>query len=329
MARRGYMQTLNVVSSPRSLTGAKAQRDEAVWKELGKMTLAQAAESFLASLKGHTKRAYSAAFRAIFSLFQEHKIFDPKQNLQIFALCNLEFLLDHIREHISGTDATKQARAAGFISFTRYLQRATAGLVRTVIPNQEQTNPTFRQIRATAATQSLTKVQWTKLLFSLKRTSFRDYLVAKMILQGAKRVGEVLTAQIDQIDWTSHQITFKQFKSKEIEKATVITYPQDFMKELKEYIGDRTQGPIFITKTGKGVTQPHLYRSFSFAGSQTGIPFTVHPHVLRASAITYLSLQGYNAEQIMKISGHADAKLVRYYDKTALDRNISQEVHLI
>ncbi|MES2274235.1 MAG: tyrosine-type recombinase/integrase, partial [Chlamydiota bacterium] len=74
---------------------------------------------------------------------------------------------------------------------------------------------------------------------------------------------------------------------------------------------------------------PHLYRVFAGARIDAGIPFTVHPHVLRASAITYLSAQGFAADQIMRVSGHADAKLVRYYDKTPIEQNPSRDVSLI
>ncbi|MDP1614439.1 MAG: site-specific integrase [Methylococcales bacterium] len=311
------------------MSRAKMERDETIWKELAKISLSEAADHFIASLKGHTQRTYRAAFTSIFQFFIKQQVFDPKQSLQTFALSNLEFLLDQIREQLVGAEATKQARAAAFISLTRYLQRATGGVVRTVIPKKEQAHPTFRKIRNTAVTQSLTKLQWNQFFLSLKRTSFRDYLIAKMILQGAKRVGEVLTAEIHQIQWNTQQIIFKQFKSKEIEKFTVITYPTDFLKELREYLGERIEGPIFITKHGKNVTQSHLYRSFSQAGRQASISFIVHPHVLRASTITYLSSQGYSAEQIMKISGHAGIELVKYYDKTPIENNLSQEVNLI
>jgi len=323
------MQFLEIQKPSFTLAQSISNRDEAIWKELSKISLEQATEHFLSTLKGHTQRTYKAAFNSVFELFINSNLFNPQNNLQIFSLSNLEFLLDEIREKIPGTEATKQARAAAFISLTRHLQRATGGIIRKVTPSKERGKPTFRAIREKSATQALTKEQWTKFLLSLKRTSFRDYLVAKMILQGAKRVGEVLSAEIHQINWSMNQIVFKQFKSKEFEKFTVITYPKDFMKELKEYIDDRKQGPIFITKNGKALTQSHLYRAFSLAGIQAKTPFTVHPHVLRASAITYLSLQGYNADQIMKVSGHADAKLVRYYDKTPLEKNPTQDVNLI
>ena len=316
-------------SSSTSLSQAMALRNEAIWKELSKVSLIAAVEQFLTTLEGHTRRAYRAAFHSIFNLFIQAKIFDPCHTLQTFALANLEFLLDEIRSKVPGAESTKQARSAAFIALTRHLQRATGGVIRKVVPRKGKSNPTFRQIRESSLTKAMTQSQWTKFLWSLKRISFRDYLVAKTILQGAKRVGEVLSTSLSQIDWAKNQIAFRQFKSKELEKYTVITYPESFMKELREYVGDRTEGPIFITRNRKPVTQPHLYRSFAGASVQAGLSFTVHPHVLRASAITFLSMQGYHAEQIMRVSGHADAKLVRYYDKTPLENNPTRDINLI
>lgn len=308
---------------------ALATRDEVIWDSLSNITLISAAEQFLKTLRYNTQRAYRAAFNAIFTLFTESKLFNPHTSLQTFALANIEFLLDEIRTKIPGAEATKQARAAAFIALSRYLQRATGGMIRRVVPKKEQLNPTFRQIRETSVTKALSKMQWTQFLYSLKRMSFRDYLVAKTILQGAKRVSEVLFARIDDIHWAKNQIIFKQLKSKQIEKYTIITYPDSFMQELREYIGDRKTGIIFTTRNRKPLSQPHLYRIFASASIDAGLPFTVHPHVLRASAITYLSAQGYHADQIMKVSGHADIKLVRYYDKTPLEQNPSKDISLI
>lgn len=323
------MSFLEPIPESTPLAKATAARDEAVWKELSKISLIDAANQFLSTLSGNTQRAYRAAFHSIFLLMENQRLFDPHNNLQTFALSNLEYLLDEIRGKLSGSDSTKQARAAAFIALTRFLQRATGGLIRKVVPRKEKSNPTFRQVRETSLTKALSRVQWTRFLMFLHRASYRDYLVAKTILQGAKRVGEVLTAQISQIDWTLNQITFRQFKSKMLEKFTVITYPASFMLELKEYIGERKDGPIFVTRNGKPLTQPHLYRSFSKASAQAGIPFTVHPHVLRATAITYLTAQGYSADQILRVSGHADTKLVRYYDKTPIEQNPTQDISLI
>jgi integrase len=323
------MSSFEVSRWSTSFSEAVELRNDAVWQELSSVSLLQATNHFLSTLEGNTQRAYRAAFNSIFDLFIKLNLFDPRANLQTFALANLENLLDEIRNKLTGAESTKQARSAAFIALTRYLQRATGGLIRKALPRKEKTNPTFRQIRETSLTKAMNRAQWTKFLAILKQHSLRDYLVAKTILQGAKRVGEVLSAQIDQINWQERQITFRQFKSKILEKYTIITYPESFMKELKDHLGERREGPIFITRSGKPLTQPHLYRSFATASQQAGISFTVHPHVLRASAITYLSSQGFHADQIMRVSGHADAKLIRYYDKTPLEDNPTRDISMI
>jgi integrase/recombinase XerD len=318
---------------PRKKTGSFVQatvdRDEALWQELSKISLLQAADQFLKTLNGNTLRAYKAAFNSIFDLFSRTGLFDPQNSLQMFSLSNLEYLLDQIRTRIVGTEATKQARAAAFIALTGYLQRATGGMIRKAIASKGKGNLTFRQIRESAITRAMTQAQWMRFLGCLKHISFRDYLVAKTVLQGAKRIGEVLHAQINQINWMKNQIIFKQFKSREVEKYTIITYSISFMEELRQYLGNRKEGYIFLTRNGKPLTQSHIYRTFAYAGLRCGFSFRVHPHMLRASAITYLASQGYSVDQIMRVSGHSDSKLVRYYDKTPIEQNPSQEVSLI
>ncbi len=308
---------------------AFALRDEMVWQTLSEVSLLQAAEQFVMTLQGQTKRAYKAALQAIFHCFKTHRLFSPENSLQTFSLSNPEFLLDEIRSKLPGSDATKQARSAAFISLTRYLQRATGGMVRCVLVRKDKTNPTFRPIRETSLTTSLKQADWVKFLIALNGICFRDYLVAKTMLQGAKRVSEVIEAQIERIDWEHNRISFKQLKSRQIEKFTIITYPISFIEELRGYLAGRTAGPIFITKTGKPLSQAHIYRSFAKASRKGGLSTNVHPHMLRASAITYLSSQGFHSDEIMRVSGHADAKLIRYYDKTPLEKNPTQNVNLI
>lgn len=108
----------------------------------------------------------------------------------------------------------------------------------------------------------------------------RDCLLAKIALQGGKRIGEVLILTTDRIDWNTNQITFRQLKTRGAIEETVITYPITVMNELKQYIGDR-QGLVFITRTGKALPMCQLAATFEKAGKLAKIPFKVTPHVLR------------------------------------------------
>lgn len=313
---------------PKFSTPAEARLDF-VWKELESISVGEACHCFLNSLRPHTKRAYFGAFKTIFCLLAQTTGLSASSSLQTLALSNMENLLDLIRTGVPGAISTKQARSAAFVSFTRYLQRATNGLIRKAIPSRSASAPTFQQIRSTSTTKAMSQSQWVCFLCSLKEQSFRDYLIAKTILQGAKRLNEVLQAHVSQIDWEKNRILFRQSKSKELESFTIISYPESFMNELKSYLGSKTSGFLFVSSSGKPVSQSHVYRSFVKAGLRAGLPFKIHPHVLRASAITYFSSQGFHVDQIMKVSGHRSPQLVSYYNKSPIEDNISAKVCLI
>jgi integrase len=101
------------------------------------------------------------------------------------------------------------------------------------------------------------------------------------------------------------------------------------MEALKAYIGDRT-GLVFVTRNGKKISVDQLENTFSKAGYAAKLPFSkVHPHMLRASAITYLKQLGYSDSEIMKMSGHASAEMVHAYDKSDKADNPSKKVCLV
>ena len=69
--------------------------------------------------------------------------------------------------------------------------------------------------------------------------------------------------------------------------------------------------------------------TFAKAGKEAGMPFKITPHVLRASAVTYLKQQGFQDSDIMRVTGHASSEMVYAYDKSARSDNASKKVNLI
>lgn len=134
--------------------------------------------------------------------------------------------------------------------------------------------------------------------------------------------------QTHQIIWEPCEIIFPQPKMKGAYKETVITYSESIMKSLREYLGDRS-GSVFITKFGKPVMINQVAVTFAKAGKEAGIPFKVTPHVLRASAVTYLKQQGFHDSDIMRVTEHASSAMVYAYDKSARSDNASKKVNLI
>ena len=301
-------------------TAISIQKDQ-LWDSLSTKTIGQAAHTYLATLAFHTARAYRSGFRSIFHLLKDKEMLTEETSLQGFALSNMENLLDCIRSHLAGAESTKQARCAMFISFTRYLERASGGMIRSAKPLVGTHKATFKKIRNKAHTKALTHQEWNKFIYAMRNINHRDALIAMALFQGAKRVSEVLTAQIHQINWDKNQIVFTQAKSATLISTTTINYSTEFMRDLKSYLNGRNEGHIFITRNGNEIAQPHIYRNFSYASLEAGLGFRVHPHMLRTTAITLLMGMGHHSDQIMKVSGHTSPATVLYYDKSAEEDN--------
>ncbi len=174
----------------------------------------------------------------------------------------------------------------------------------------------------------MTQAQWIRFFDALEKVGSREALIAKIILQGGKRVSEVLSLKVEQIDFERSKIIFKQSKTKGLNKETIITYPESVIEKLRAYIEERT-GYVFVSRFGKPVDLRWVASIFAKAGKQAGIPFKVTPHVLRASTVTYLKMQGFADSDIMKITGHANSAMVHAYDKSSREDNPSEKIWLV
>lgn len=307
-----------------SYRSAMEAKEEAVWRNLSNITVAYAIEEWLLTLAPLTRRAYASGMRMLAAMGLIH----PDATLQVFALMNHEAVIDQIKCREEWAECTRQAKAACYIALTTFLCRRTGGLISRAIPSREGTSMTFYRVREKVKTNAMTRPQWTAFLEALTDLNSRDCLIAKLLLQGGKRVSEVLALTTDRIDWSDGKITFVQAKTRGYLKETVITYPMSVMMELRAYIGERV-GIVFITQSGRSVMLTQLAITFEKAGMRAGIPFKVTPHVLRASAVTYYKSQGFADADVMKVTGHASAEMLWAYDKSERSENASKRVSLV
>jgi integrase len=314
------IQTFKVTS----FEHAKKLRDEILWQQLEKTSIGQAIDYWLSTLSPRTMINYKSGLRKL----TEFGLIEPAQTLQTFALLNHDALLDRIKLHDQWSECSRQARAACYVSFTKFLHRQTQGMIKRAVPNREGNAKTFFRVYEKVKTSAMTQAQWLQFFEALERLSPRECLIAKIILQGGKRVSEVLSLQTDQIDWERKKISFKQSKTKGLIKQTIITYSEGIMRQLRDYVGDRI-GYVFVSRFGKPIALRWLAGQCAIAGKMAGIPFKVTPHVLRASTVTYLKKQGFADSEIMKVTGHANSAMVYAYDKSSRENNASERVNLV
>lgn len=77
-----------------------------------------------------------------------------------------------------------------------------------------------------------------------------------------------------------------------------VTYPENLMGNIREYLGDRFNF-LFVTRKGEKVSNTQLNRTYGKAGKKAKIPFKVTPHVLRATFVTHLKSQGFTDSDIV------------------------------
>lgn len=307
-----------------TLADARGIKAETIWRHLSSITVAQAVGHWLATCNPLTAKNYASGIKQLHGA----GLITLNETLQQFALVDHDALIDRIKNLAHISECTKQARAACYISFTRFLFRRTQGIIAKAIPNREGNAKTFYRVREKVATSAMSHVQWSQFLQQLHKINPRDCLIAKIILQGGKRVGEVLRLTTDRIDYATGQITFAQSKTKGYQKETVITYPAHILDMLKNYIGPRT-GLVFVTKYGKRIMPNQLAITFQKAGAKAGIVFKVTPHVLRATTVTYLKREGFADSDIMKVTGHSSAQMIHAYDKSERGENASAKISLV
>lgn len=303
---------------------AISQHEQSAWDALDQIRVEEALMRWLVSIQSkHTRANYSSAVKRLV----EFGFIDPSISLQRLATIATNAMVDQVKLVPGWSEATRQARAAALLSFFRFLNRRTDGLIKRLHPSREGESKTFFKVRDEVVTPAMTQSQWTRWLTELEKMNARDALIAKIALQGGKRIGEVLSLQSHQIDFERGEITFIQSKSRTV-RTTVISYPTGIMDQLRAYLGSRT-GFVFVTSGGRPVMRKQVAYTFARSGERAGLDFPVRPHVLRASAITFLRGQGFSDSEIRKVTGHASSEMVAAYDRRSRADNISKKIHLV
>ena len=302
-------------------------KDEMLWNAMATISIRVAINSFLETLQPTTARLYKSAFNKIFL----YRVLSDSINLQSFALINSNSVVDQIKERLPVSEGSKQAYAAAFISFTRYLDRKTEGRIKRAVPNKEHSSKTFFALREKSNKEYLNEYEVRRFLEELRRLSTKYYFIASMQLQGARRAAEVLDLRAEAINWSENFIRFKKVKDGPTEKYITTHFPLHFMNELSHFVTQETDGVgrVFQTKRGTSPTVYDINEKYHLASVKAHINKQITSHVLRVTRITSLRKIGVDAQDVQKLTGHASLDQLSYYDFSDDERNPSRRFHAI
>ena len=143
---------------------------------------------------------------------------DPHWSLQQFSLISPDTIIDSIKtgpifiRDREGNDTarqwsmrTREARIACFLAFTRYLSRKTEGMIRRGVPSRDGIEKTFSSQSRKVKSGAMSRSNIISFLAELDNLNPRDGMIARLCLHGAKRINEVLSLRVVQIDYEKKQ----------------------------------------------------------------------------------------------------------------------------
>jgi integrase/recombinase XerD len=147
-------------------------------------------------------------------------------------------------------------------------------------------------------------------------------LVLPLGLNGL-RISEALGADVIDLD-TERGHRVLRVKRKGGKTATVPLAPRT-AEAVDAYVGDRTDGPWFITATGARWHRSEAWRVLRRLAKKA-VPEkakTLHPHDLRHAFVTLSLDAGASLRDVQDAAGHADPRTTRRYDRARhnLDRH--------
>ncbi|MEE9394447.1 MAG: tyrosine-type recombinase/integrase [Planctomycetota bacterium] len=113
----------------------------------------------------------------------------------------------------------------------------------------------------------------------------RDRMLFRLLLRTGLRIGSALNLEVEDLDLDHSEIRLRTAKGSRDE---VVFIPAEITLELREFVAERSVGPVFIGGKGNRFGVRSAQRRFATWVEQAGINRTASPHALRHTFATRL-----------------------------------------
>ena len=145
----------------------------------------------------------------------------------------------------------------------------------------------------------------------------RNDTLILMMFRHALRVSEAIDLQWEQVDFTMGKLYVNRLKNG---RSSTHPLQGETIRALRLLQRQYTETPfLFCTKQKTPLSARSVHRIVADAGKEAGLPFSIHPHMLRHSTGFYLANKGIDTRTIQEYMGHARIDNTVIY--TQLDAN--------
>jgi integrase/recombinase XerD len=214
--------------------------------------------------------------------------------------------------------STTARRLAAISSWYAYAIRAGVAVAN---PFQGMSRPRVANV---SNTRGMSKTELAALLVQARdHESARTYALLTTMYVTASRIGAILAANADDRGYDSGYEVLDLTTKGDKRKRFVL--PPVAVDALGRYVGSRTTGPLFQTRTGGRVDEPAVFRLIQRVAAAAAIPQAagLSPHSMRHTVATILLSSGRELHIVQGLLDHEDSRTTLRYDlaRESLDRS--------
>jgi type 1 fimbriae regulatory protein FimE len=152
----------------------------------------------------------------------------------------------------------------------------------------------------------------------LGRHSQRDVTLILMMYRHGLRVAEAISLR-----WEAVDLDMAQLHVRRVKHGVAAVHPlrgkelRALRKLKRDYPG---KAYVFVSERGGPLTARSVHHIIVRAGSEAGLPFPVHPHMLRHACGFHLANKGVDTRSIQSYLGHRNIQHTVRYTEMAPNR---------
>jgi site-specific recombinase XerD len=166
-----------------------------------------------------------------------------------------------------------------------------------------------------SGTEGLTPEETGRLIRAARALSTRAYTVVVLLYVLFLRIDSLLALDIEDLHYDrGHHVLQVTIKGG---RKTAKPLPPIALDALVTYIGDRSTGPIFITRTGRRLAEAEVWKCLRRLAKRADLPQqdSIHPHVLRHGGITDSLENGAPLQDVQDAADHRDPRTTQRYNR--------------
>jgi len=137
----------------------------------------------------------------------------------------------------------------------------------------------------------------------------RDLALFELLYGSGIRVSEAIKLNISDVDLEEGEVHVFGKGSKE----RIALIGSRAKAALREYLGSRKQGPLFLNKRGGRLTPRSVERIIKFYSKKAGLDKPITPHTLRHTFATHLLSGGADLRTVQELLGHTSLSTTQVY----------------